>query len=171
MKVWLRVGPVGSETCLGLSPCPWMYNQSGQSWQSGKQTSQPHWERPARNPWNSPRSIPPPKTQLTCGDEKRYKREGSGSHFPNWVTSQVPTKHRQMQTLGIRSLWHMYSYPSLLQMNARRSMHPQEVGNTVHHLKDCLKEAVCVDMLQKITLVHIDVSQTGWARRSKCYRR
>ena len=40
-------------------------------------------------------------------------------------------------------------------------MHPQEVGNTVHHLKDCLKEAVCVDMLQKITLVHIDVSQTG----------
>lgn len=61
-----------------------------------------------------------------------------------------------MQTLGIWSLWHMYSYPSLLQMNARRSMHSQEVGNTVYHLKDCLKEAVCVDILPKITLVHID---------------
>lgn len=35
-------------------------------------------------------------------------------------------------------------------------MHSQEVGNTVYHLKDCLKEAVCVDILPKITLVHID---------------
>ena len=37
-------------------------------------------------------------------------------------------------------------------------MHSQEVGNTVYHLKDCLKKAVCVDMLQKITLVRIDVN-------------
>lgn len=41
-------------------------------------------------------------------------------------------------------------------MKAGSRMHSQEVGNTVHHRKDGLKEAVCVDMLQKITLVRID---------------
>lgn len=157
-----------------------MYNQSGQSWQSGKQTSQPHWERPARNLWNSPQPIPPPKIQLTCGDEKRYIREGSGSHIPNWFTSQVPTKNQT----NAKYLVYGYSGKCILIHRYCKwrpevvCIHRRWVTLYTYSLLSSIKRwfegsCLCRHAVENHIGLHRwqQVSQTGWARRSKYDRR
>lgn len=179
MKVWLRVGPLGPQTCPALCPCTWMYNQSGQSWQSGRQTSQPHWERPARNPWNSPQPIPPPKTQLTCGDEKRYKERVVALILPteSLVRSLQKTDKCEYLVYGHSGkciLIHRYCKwrPEVVCIHRRWvTLYTYSLLSSIKRLSE--GSGLCRHAVENHIGPHRwqRVSQTGWARRSKYDRR